>query len=126
MLIEGSLTMRRTRHPLERHWLACCSSLALVAACAASPQAGGGNGAQGGNGGAGAGSNPSGASGPGPSGTGGDFTLIDAGASDSDVSNDCSDADKLVYVVSDENKLYSFAPNLLKFTEIGTINCPTA
>ena len=39
---------------------------------------------------------------------------------------DCSDAAKLVYVISDQNTLYSFAPNTLKFTPIGALRCPTS
>jgi hypothetical protein len=38
---------------------------------------------------------------------------------------ECSDASKLVYVVSRENALYSFAPSTMTFTEIGTIVCPS-
>ena len=37
----------------------------------------------------------------------------------------CSDAAKLVYVVSQENELFSFTPNLLKFQKIGRLNCPS-
>lgn len=50
-------------------------------------------------------------------GTGGN----DAGANTGD---GCSDAAKLVYVVSDQGELYSFAPDKLKFTSIGTLDCP--
>ena len=35
----------------------------------------------------------------------------------------CSDAAKLVYVVSDSNELFSFAPDKLAFAKIGTLNC---
>ncbi|HEY8075493.1 MAG TPA: hypothetical protein VIF62_15320 [Labilithrix sp.] len=38
----------------------------------------------------------------------------------------CSDAAKLVYVVSEENDLYSFQPNKLTFTKIGPLNCPSS
>ncbi len=38
----------------------------------------------------------------------------------------CSDAAKLVYVVSEENDLYSFQPNKLAFKRIGTLNCPSS
>lgn len=38
----------------------------------------------------------------------------------------CSDEAKLVYVVSTDRTLYSFAPNLLKFTAIGKIDCSKA
>lgn len=38
----------------------------------------------------------------------------------------CSEAAKLVYVVSDSNELYSFAPDKLQFTKIGTLSCPSS
>jgi hypothetical protein len=38
-------------------------------------------------------------------------------------SSDCSDAARLVYVVSQENDLYSFSPATLKFTLIGALKC---
>ncbi len=37
----------------------------------------------------------------------------------------CSDASKLVYVVSDGNELYSFKPDALVFTKIGRLACPS-
>src|SRR4051812_34321253 len=37
----------------------------------------------------------------------------------------CSDAAKLVYVVSDSNELFSFAPDKVAFTKIGQLNCPS-
>ncbi len=37
----------------------------------------------------------------------------------------CSEAAKLVYVVSDANELYSFAPDTTAFTRIGTLSCPS-
>ncbi|MEO8874910.1 MAG: hypothetical protein ABI461_04920 [Polyangiaceae bacterium] len=40
-------------------------------------------------------------------------------------SDGCSDAAKLVYVVDSKNGLHSFDPATLKFTVIGTLNCPT-
>jgi hypothetical protein len=48
--------------------------------------------------------------------------IIDAGNDGS--GDDCSDAAKLVYVISDVNTLYSFTPNTLKFATIGTLACP--
>jgi hypothetical protein len=39
--------------------------------------------------------------------------------------SDCSEAAKLVYVVSSENTLYSFTPSELKFTPIGALRCPS-
>jgi hypothetical protein len=38
----------------------------------------------------------------------------------------CSEAAKLVYVVSQQNDLYSFKPDKLTFTKIGTLDCPAA
>ncbi len=40
--------------------------------------------------------------------------------------NGCSDAAKLVYVVSDANDLYSFRPDKLSFTKIGALSCNSA
>jgi hypothetical protein len=64
-----------------------------------------------------------GSSGGGSSGSSGSL-LGDAGAVDNGAG--CSDAAKLVYVVSDQNDLYSFHPDTLTFTNIGTMNCPAA
>jgi hypothetical protein len=36
----------------------------------------------------------------------------------------CSEAAKLVYVVTDSNELYSFAPNTSTFTKVGQLDCP--
>lgn len=36
----------------------------------------------------------------------------------------CSEAAKLVYVVSDQNELFSFAPDKLAFAKIGELDCP--
>lgn len=36
----------------------------------------------------------------------------------------CSDAARLVYVISDDGLLYSFKPDTLTFTKIGAIDCP--
>lgn len=36
----------------------------------------------------------------------------------------CSEAAKLVYVISDQGVLYSFRPDALTFTKIGAIDCP--
>jgi hypothetical protein len=47
----------------------------------------------------------------------------DSGSGDGNT-NGCSDAAKLVYVVSDDGVLHSFNPATLQFTTIGTINCP--
>jgi hypothetical protein len=39
------------------------------------------------------------------------------------MTDDCTDASKLVYVVSDANDLYSFAPDKLLFTKLGALTC---
>jgi hypothetical protein len=51
----------------------------------------------------------------------------DAGAPDATPPNEqgCTDASKLVYVVSQENDLYSFMPSKLAFTKIGALTCAT-
>lgn len=36
----------------------------------------------------------------------------------------CSDAAKLIYIVSSQNDLWSFNPAMLKFKKIGPLNCP--
>jgi hypothetical protein len=66
----------------------------------------------GGNGGGGGGNNGGGTIG-GNNGSGG-----------VDPNSNCTDAAKLVYVVSAENDLYSFAPADKLFTKIGTLDCP--
>ncbi len=49
-----------------------------------------------------------------------------ASSSSSGAGNGCSgQAADYVYVLSAENDLYSFAPNLKKFTKIGPLNCST-
>jgi hypothetical protein len=45
--------------------------------------------------------------------------IRDAGAA-----ANCSEAAQLVYVLSDQNDLYSFRPNLRRFTRIGALGCP--
>jgi len=37
----------------------------------------------------------------------------------------CSEAAKLVYVVTDANELYSFAPDKVSFSKKGTLSCPS-
>jgi hypothetical protein len=44
--------------------------------------------------------------------------------SDSPSGSDCSDAAKLVYVIDDVGRLYSFDPGMLVFHMIGTTSCP--
>ncbi len=70
-----------------------------------------------------------GASGAGdPGGAGGSggsiFTTTGSGAGGS-TGDDCSEAAKLVYVLSAENDLYSFKPDQKEFTKIGQLSCPT-
>ncbi|AKT39079.1 hypothetical protein [Chondromyces crocatus] len=68
----------------------------------------------------------------GPGGTGGEggglfpsssSTGIDPGPGPG---SDCSEAAKLVYVLSTSNELYSFRPDARQFTRIGTMNCGTS
>lgn len=83
--------------------------------------------------GVGFGSGPSGAttgSGAGDttaSGVGGGFLAGSSSASGSPSggSSDCSEAAKLIYVLSDANDLYSFKPDTKQFTYIGPLQCPT-
>ncbi len=66
-------------------------------------------------------------SGSSDSGTGGLFGGSDAGGFGSSSGGGgagCSEAAKLVYVVSDGAELYSFEPASLKFTLKGTLKCP--
>ena len=52
--------------------------------------------------------------------------LLDGGADSSPLgvpTDDCSDASKLVYVVSRDNTLYSLRPDTLAVTNIGTLTC---
>ncbi len=45
------------------------------------------------------------------------------GSGGASAADDCSDAAKLVYVASDDNDLYSFAPDKLLFTKLGALSC---
>jgi hypothetical protein len=76
----------------------------------------------------GSGSSSSSASGSG--GGGGLFgtgTSVGAGGSTSGgPSGNCSEAAKLIYVLSDTNELYSFKPDTKQFTLIGPLACPTS
>jgi hypothetical protein len=58
----------------------------------------------------------------GSSGSSGSLLGDDGGGSSSGGVG-CSDAAKLVYVVSDQDELYSFQPAALTFTKIGTLSC---
>lgn len=95
--------------------LVLCFVPALTLACSASHQATGGDP---GGGGAGGGSTGDGAA-------GGDiFTGTDTGTG-TGTSADCSEASQYVYVLSDDNDLYSFRPDLKEFTKIGPLGCNT-
>jgi hypothetical protein len=48
------------------------------------------------------------------------------GASSGGPSGDCSEAAKLIYVLSDANDLYSFKPDTKQFTLIGALSCPSS
>jgi len=50
----------------------------------------------------------------------------DSGVPPGDGGDGCSDASKLVYVISTDNVLRSFDPATLAFSTIGTVNCNTA
>ena len=43
----------------------------------------------------------------------------------SGATTDCSEAAQLVYLLSLENDLYTFAPETLEITEVGALDCPT-
>ena len=49
----------------------------------------------------------------------------DGGTTDSG-NGDCSDASKFVYLLTNNNDLYSFDPGTLALKKIGTLDCPTA
>lgn len=72
------------------------------------------------------GGGPGGSSGS-SGGTSGGFGGGDAGTTAGGTGNQagCSEAAKLVYVVTDANALYSFAPDKVAFTRIGTLDCPS-
>lgn len=48
-----------------------------------------------------------------------------SGTPGGDPANNCSAAAQLIYVLSDDNDLYSFAPDQKKFTKIGPLGCDT-
>ncbi len=54
----------------------------------------------------------------------GAVTFNDSGPPPGDGGSGCSDAAKLVYVISTDNVLRSFDPATLQFVTIGTLNCP--
>ncbi|HSO35287.1 MAG TPA: hypothetical protein VLT33_22315 [Labilithrix sp.] len=71
--------------------------------------------------------NASGSGGFGSSGTSGSLGSSGTSGASGGGGNQtgCSEAAKLVYVVSDSNELYSFKPDTTTFTLIGTLSCPS-
>lgn len=65
-------------------------------------------------------------SGQGGMGEGGGFIPPTSGSGGGGPIDNCSDAAKLVYVLSDDNDLYSFDPPAKKFTLIGQLGCNTS
>jgi hypothetical protein len=90
--------------------------------------AGGGGAGQGSVGGAGGGINPTGGGGGGQTGGsgGGSNPTGGGGGGGGGPTDNCTTAARLVYVLSDQNKLYSFDPSAKAFTLIGTLNCNTS
>ncbi|MEZ4261882.1 MAG: hypothetical protein R3B36_22565 [Polyangiaceae bacterium] len=62
------------------------------------------------------------ASAPAPSGPGGAFG--DSGTAPPDANIECAEETKQVYVLATDKALYRFDPQPLKFTRVGTLNCP--
>lgn len=62
--------------------------------------------------------------GTGGDGGGGGGTFVDGGMDTGGGNEDCSEAAKLVYVITQSNDLYSFYPATLTFKKIGTLSCP--
>jgi hypothetical protein len=124
-------------HPMRTAFFLASSALAgllLAAACGGSNPntscfggtdgcGGNGGGASSGSGGASSGSGGA-SSGSGASSGGG--TNLGGNVSEGGVTDDCSAAAKLVYVLSAENDLYSFDPPNKKFTKIGALGCKTS
>ncbi|UQA62197.1 hypothetical protein [Polyangium aurulentum] len=81
------------------------------------------SGGEGGAGGSGQGGWGTGASGQG--GEGGTIFTGSGGSGGGNTGDDCSTEAKLVYVLSDENELYSFDPPSKLFKKIGTLGCNT-
>ena len=106
-------------------WLLACS---LAVACGGSnPSVGFGEVDGGGSGGS-SGGPSGGGSGSGSGGSGSGSLTGDGGTGGSSggAGNGCTGAaTDYVYILSAQNDLYSFAPNLKKFTKIGALQCPT-
>lgn len=91
------------------------ASLPLMIALAACSATGGNNGFETGGGGTGNGA-----------GQGGDIGLGGGFGNGGTHGGDCSEAAKLIYVLSDANDLYSFQPDQKAFKKIGPLGCQTA
>ncbi|TKD07312.1 hypothetical protein [Polyangium fumosum] len=100
----------------------CLSLLAIRLAVGCSATGGGSQfdneGGSSGEGGSGQGAGSQG-------GSGGGFIPGSGGSGGFGPGDDCSDAAKLIYVLSDANDLYSFDPPAKKFTKIGQLGCQT-
>lgn len=113
---------------LSNRWLGVCSliGIAVAVSCTATQgtRPGENSGGSGGDesGGSGSGNNTS----QGGSGNQGGGFIPPAGAGGGGPSDNCSDAAKLVYVLSDANDMYSFNPPAKTFTKIGQLTCNTA
>lgn len=112
---------------LSNRWLGVYSlvGIAVAVSCSATPGTSpfGNTGGTGGDesGGSGQGNNTS----QGGSGNQGGGFIPPAGSGGGGPANNCSDAAKLVYVLSDANDLYSFNPPAKTFTKIGQLTCNT-
>jgi hypothetical protein len=114
---------------LSRKWLGVASVVGglVLINCSAVPtgtfNSGGAGGDETGNWGQGGTGNTTAQGGNG--GDGGSFIPPTGGGGNGPTDN-CSDAAKLVYVLSDANRLYSFNPQAKQFTLIGPLNCNTS
>ena len=98
-------------------WSALLAATALTVACSATTPGSGLNQSDDDDG--------SSTQGNGGSGGGG-FVNIGGNGSGGSSGDDCSDAAKLVYVLSDANELYSFDPPTKTMTKVGTLGCQTS
>jgi hypothetical protein len=110
---------------LSNKWLGVIGfiGIAVAASCSATPGTSpiGNTGGAGGDGGSGQGN---GAAQGGNGGEGG-IIIPPAGSGGGGPIDNCSDAAKLVYVLSDANDLYSFDPPARVFKKIGQLTCQT-
>jgi hypothetical protein len=105
-----------------------CAGALGVAACSGSnnnPGGFGGGSSSGGGSGSGGSGGGSGSSGSGSGSFGGSGGGSGSGSSSGGASNCSGQAANYVYVLSAQNNLYSFAPNLKQFTMIGPLQCKT-